>query len=134
LWLPKTDPEYCSLRVPYSSKLPEPTKPRRNIRAQNQEKRQPENCLCKTSRSGIDHPGVSRTSFYIVFQYWSNQRRKENHRYQEKFRRPKRSPPWAKNHRREVSTKIGDYRPKVRFTYKILCRSYYKRKFFVILL
>ena len=32
------------------------------------------------------------------------------------------------------TTKIGDYRPKVRFTYKILCRSYYKRKFFVILL
>ena len=26
---------------------------------------------------------MSRTSFYTVFQYWSNQRRKENHRYQE---------------------------------------------------
>src|ERR1043165_8966781 len=58
-----------SSRVPYSSILPEPTKPRQNIRAQNQEKRQSENCLCKTSRSGIDHPGVSRTSFYTVFQY-----------------------------------------------------------------
>ena len=32
-------------------------------------------------------------------------------------------------HRTPPTTKIGDYRPKVRFTYKILCRSYYKRKF-----
>ena len=101
MWLPKTDPEYYSLRVPYSSKLLESTTPRRNIRAQNQEKWQPENCLCKTSRSGIDHSGVSKTFFYTVFQYWSNQRRKESRRYYEKFRRPKRSPPWVKNHRRE---------------------------------
>ena len=89
--LPETDPEYCSLRVPCSSILLEPTKLKRNIYAQNQEKRQSENCLCKTSRSGIDHPGVSRTSFYTVFQYWSNQRSKESRRYYEKFRRPKRS-------------------------------------------
>src|ERR1043165_8781901 len=66
-----------SSRVPYSSILLEPTKPRRNIRVQNQKKRQPKNCLCKTSRSGIDHPGVSRTSFYTVFQYWATREEKK---------------------------------------------------------
>ena len=80
--------------------LLEPTKPRQNIRVQNQKKWQFENCLCKTSRSGIDHPGVSRTSFYTIFQYWSNQRRKESRCYYKKFKRPKRFPLWAKNYRR----------------------------------